>query len=71
MDWHGRFERPPCPSPGGCEVFESGIITTDPEWIDPVMAQFDQVWMGKHCKKCKRKDFCPDPIVKPRLAQQN
>jgi phosphatidylserine/phosphatidylglycerophosphate/cardiolipin synthase-like enzyme len=43
--------------------FESGIITTDPEWIDPVMDQFDQVWMGKHCKKCKRRDFCPDPNV--------
>ena len=43
--------------------FESGIITTDPEWIDPVMQQFDQVWMGKHCKNCKRRDFCPDPIV--------
>ncbi|MBS3777467.1 MAG: phospholipase D family protein, partial [Bacteroidales bacterium] len=43
--------------------FESGIITTDPEWIDPIMHQFDQVWMGKHCKSCKRRDFCPDPIV--------
>ncbi len=20
-------------------------------------------WMGKHCKKCKRRDFCADPIV--------
>lgn len=43
--------------------FESGIITTDPEWIDPIMNQFDQVWMGKHCKNCKRRDFCSDPIV--------
>ena len=43
--------------------FESGIISTDPEWIESVMNQFDQVWMGKHCKSCKRRDFCPDPIV--------
>jgi hypothetical protein len=24
---------------------------------------FDEVWIGKHCKKCKRREFCPDPIV--------
>ena len=27
------------------------------------LTQFDEVWMGKHCKTCKRKDFCPDPIL--------
>ena len=27
------------------------------------MNQFDEVWIGKHCKKCKRREFCPDPIV--------
>ena len=27
------------------------------------MNQFDDVWIGKHCKKCKRREFCPDPIV--------
>jgi len=43
--------------------FESGIITTDPGFIETIMHQFDQVWMGKHCKSCKRRDFCPDPIV--------
>jgi phosphatidylserine/phosphatidylglycerophosphate/cardiolipin synthase-like enzyme len=43
--------------------FESGIITTDPDLIDSIMNQFDEVWMGKHCKNCKRREFCPDPIV--------
>jgi len=43
--------------------FESGIITDDPEMVKSVMNQFDQVWMGKYCKSCKRRDFCPDPIV--------
>lgn len=28
-----------------------------------VMNQFDEVGIGKHCKKCKRREFCPDPIV--------
>ena len=43
--------------------FESGLVTTDPEMIDNIMNQFDEVWMGKFCKACKRRDFCKDPIV--------
>jgi phosphatidylserine/phosphatidylglycerophosphate/cardiolipin synthase-like enzyme len=43
--------------------FESGIITTDPDLVSSIMSQFDDVWIGKYCKTCKRKDFCGDPIV--------
>ncbi len=43
--------------------FEAGILTDDPEIVEQAMNQFDEVWMGKHCKTCKRKDFCTDPIV--------
>jgi phosphatidylserine/phosphatidylglycerophosphate/cardiolipin synthase-like enzyme len=43
--------------------FESGIVTTDPEIVNAIMNQFDEVWMGKYCKNCKRKDFCTDPIL--------
>ena len=43
--------------------FEAGILTDDPEIVEQAMNQFDEVWMGKHCKKCKRRDFCADPIV--------
>lgn len=43
--------------------FESGIISTDLKMIDSVMDQFDQVWMGRYCKACKRREFCNDPIV--------
>jgi len=43
--------------------FESGIITTNPDFIDEIMKQFDKVWIGKYCKSCGRKDFCSDPIV--------
>jgi phosphatidylserine/phosphatidylglycerophosphate/cardiolipin synthase-like enzyme len=42
--------------------FESGIVTTDPHLIDSIMNQFDDVWMGKFCKSCKRKAYCSDPI---------
>ena len=24
--------------------------------------QFDNVWMGKFCKDCGRRDYCADPI---------
>jgi len=43
--------------------FESGIITTDPGMVEEIMNQFDEVWMGKFCKSCKRRDFCGDPIL--------
>ena len=43
--------------------FEAGILTDDPEIIEKAMNQFDDVWIGKHCKSCKRREFCPDPIV--------
>lgn len=43
--------------------FEAGILTDDPEIVEQAMNQFDEVWIGRHCKKCKRRDFCIDPIV--------
>jgi len=43
--------------------FESGIITTELDIVSSIMSQFDDVWIGKHCKTCKRKDYCGDPII--------
>ena len=43
--------------------FEAGIMTDEPEIVEQAMNQFDEVWIGKHCKACKRRDFCSDPIV--------
>jgi phosphatidylserine/phosphatidylglycerophosphate/cardiolipin synthase-like enzyme len=43
--------------------FESGIVTTNLTFIESIMNQFDEVWMGKHCKSCKRKEYCSDPIL--------
>lgn len=43
--------------------FESGFITTDNATVQAIMNQFDEVWMGKFCKACKRRDFCGDPIL--------
>lgn len=43
--------------------FEAGILTDDSEIVEQAMNQFDEVWMGKFCKTCKRREFCIDPIV--------
>ena len=47
----------------GTRNIEAGILTDEPEIVALAMDQFDEVWIGKHCKNCKRKDFCPDPIL--------
>lgn len=43
--------------------FEAGFITTEPELVQAVMDQFDEVWIGKFCSECKRRDYCGDPIL--------
>lgn len=47
----------------GTRNFEAGILTDYPELVEQAMNQFDDVWIGKHCKSCKRKEFCGDPIA--------
>ena len=43
--------------------FEAGILTDDTAIVEQAMNQFDDVWIGKHCQSCKRKDVCLDPIA--------
>lgn len=42
--------------------FESGILTSDQEIVESAINQFDLVWMGRFCAKCKRKLYCGDRI---------
>jgi phosphatidylserine/phosphatidylglycerophosphate/cardiolipin synthase-like enzyme len=42
--------------------FENGFITDNESLVGQILNQFDQVWMGKHCKKCGRKEFCTEHI---------
>lgn len=42
--------------------FEADILTDDLAIVEQAMNQFNEVWIGIFCKKCKRKDFCHDPI---------
>lgn len=46
----------------GKRNFEAGILTDEPELVEAAMRQFDEVWMGAHCEKCRRKAYCGDPI---------
>jgi len=45
--------------------FEGGIVTTDPELLDPIMEQFDRLWIGSHCDKCRRKEYCLEHVDLP------
>lgn len=43
--------------------FEAGVLSTDRDFVCAAVRQFDDVWMGAHCKSCRRKQFCTDPIA--------
>ena len=47
----------------GKRNFEAGIWTNDPALVSAAIEQFDSVWMGGHCEKCRRKTFCGDSIL--------
>jgi len=38
----------------------AGIVTTEAAMVQAVMDQFDRVWMGAECEKCRRKRHCAD-----------
>ena len=42
--------------------FEAGILTDDPQLVAAAISQFDDVWIGAHCKSCNRRKFCGDPV---------
>ncbi|MBR5651419.1 MAG: hypothetical protein IKW93_04305 [Bacteroidales bacterium] len=42
--------------------FEAGILTDEPQILAAAIEEFDKVWRGSECQKCKRKDFCSAPI---------
>ena len=38
------------------------ILTDEPEMVEAAIEQFDNVWIGKFCKDCGRREYCSDPI---------
>lgn len=47
--------------------FELGIWTESPALIDAVSEQFNQLWEGRCCPGCGRRDICPVPLEQPQL----
>lgn len=47
--------------------FEMGVWTESSSMIDSVSEQFNQLWEGRHCDGCGRRDICPVPLEEPQL----
>ena len=51
----------------GRRNFELGVWTESGDLIDAVLEHFNDLWEGRDCKSCKRKDVCPVPLEEPEL----
>ena len=45
--------------------FEAGFLTDDKPTIDRLMDELDRLYIGEFCRKCGRRDICPDPLDNP------
>ncbi len=52
----------------GRRNFEMGLWTESSTLIEAASEQFNFLWEGQHCKKCRRKDICPVPLEEPQLS---
>ncbi len=43
--------------------FEAGLLTDDPEIVGLLMGFVDELYLGRFCQDCGRRDVCPDPIA--------
>ena len=43
--------------------FEAGFVFDDQTHIKQLMTWIDELYLGEHCHDCKRREFCPDPII--------
>lgn len=43
--------------------FEAGILSSDRKMVSSAIEEFDSVWRGDFCPECRRKDFCPEPVI--------
>jgi len=51
----------------GRRNIEWGIWTHSSALIDATLEQFNQLWEGRTCDDCKRRDICPVPLEEPKL----
>ena len=43
--------------------FEAGFMFDSRDDIKQLMDWVDELYLGEHCIGCKRREFCPDPII--------
>ena len=43
--------------------FEAGFVFDDQQHLDELMQWIDELYLGEHCIKCRRRAYCPDPII--------
>jgi len=43
--------------------FEAGFMFDDTNDIQNLMHWIDELYLGEHCKNCRRREYCPDPII--------
>jgi len=43
--------------------FEAGFMFDEPDEIQTLMNWVDELYLGELCKSCRRREFCPDPII--------
>ena len=43
--------------------FEAGFMFDDKEHLNQLMHWIDELYLGEHCHDCKRREYCPDPII--------
>ena len=43
--------------------FEAGFMFDTPDDIKSLMQWIDELYLGELCKTCRRREYCPDPII--------
>jgi phosphatidylserine/phosphatidylglycerophosphate/cardiolipin synthase-like enzyme len=43
--------------------FEAGFLFDDPASLNKLVDWIDALYLGNHCLQCRRRDYCPDPII--------
>jgi phosphatidylserine/phosphatidylglycerophosphate/cardiolipin synthase-like enzyme len=50
---------------GARRNFEIGLLSDDPDLLDRVADLFEAIWSGALCRRCARRDYCPEPLEEP------
>jgi len=43
--------------------FEAGFVFDNTEHLNKLMQWIDELYLGEHCHHCRRREYCPDPII--------